>query len=95
MFSERPFNTWRILEEALLPYYARLKVWRRQYYKSLEGEILKQLGLKDDKLDQASIQELNKKLDDEYLLGYYLQRTELYQSKNKEQTEQMEGMENE
>lgn len=95
MFSERPLNTWRILEEALLPYYARLKVGTRQYFKSLEGEILKQLHLKDKKLDQDSIQELNKKLGDEYLLGYYLQRAELYQSKNKEQTEQMEGMENE
>ena len=65
-FSLRPMMTWRLLEEKLEPYYKQLSPKLRQYYQRLTQEIT-------DKLS-ASGSNLNQKLDDIYLLGYYHQR---------------------
>lgn len=62
-FSLRPMATWRLLEEKLEPYYKQLSPGLRQYYRKLIQEIT-------DKLS-ASDSNLNQKLDDIYLLGYY------------------------
>ena len=65
-FALRPMSTWRLLEEKLEPYYKQLNPRLRQYYRKMTQEIA-------DKLP-ASGGNLNQKLDDIYLLGYYHQR---------------------
>lgn len=65
-FALRPMSTWRLLEEKLEPYYKQLNPGLRQYYRKMTQEIA-------DKLP-ASGGNLNQKLDDIYLLGYYHQR---------------------
>jgi CRISPR-associated protein Csd1 len=77
-FALRPMATWRMLEEKLEPYYKRLGYSLRQYYRKIAGEIF-------DKLSPLDA-DLNHKLDDIYLLGYYHQRAECYRSKKTEET---------
>ena len=100
-YSEMPYDTWKILEHALNPYYSRLtsksdEYFRNEdYFKKIVEEILDKLIPDDEEPNETKTQELNQKLDALYLLGYYNQRAEIYRPKKKEQTEQMEGMENE
>ena len=100
-YSEMPYDTWKILEHALNPYYSRLtsksdEYFRNEdYFKKIVEEILDKLIPDDEEPNETKVQELNQKLDALYLLGYYNQRAEIYRPKKKEQTEQMEGMENE
>lgn len=70
VFVQRPLKTWGILEKALIPYYAKLEPGSRKFYKDIIGNIVENLQADD-------ISQLNKSLDDVYLLGYYLQRKEL------------------
>lgn len=65
-FALRPMASWRMLEERLEPYYKQLSPGLRQHYRGMAQEIA-------DKLSPAS-PELNQKLEDIYLLGYYHQR---------------------
>ena len=73
-FALRPMSTWRMLEERLEPYYKQLNPGLRLYYRKITEEIVDGLS--------PSAAELNQKLDDIYLLGYYHQR-----SYRKEKTE--------
>jgi len=75
VFSQRPLYAWRILEEKLNPYFARLKPKQRNYYRNLIGEIVEMLPVLDDS-------DLGKKLEDTYLLGYYHQRSVLTHKKD-------------
>lgn len=77
-FALRPMACWRILTEKLEPYYRQLPVGLRLYYRKQTQEIMDKLS-PDDK-------DLNKKLDDVYLLGYYHQRA--YRPEKKENTEE-------
>lgn len=82
VFSQRPQYAGRILwEQVKKAYYPRLKPWQRAYYERLIGEIMEQLS-------QFPEQEMNQALGDTYLLGYYLQRNDLYTSKKKQETEE-------
>lgn len=65
-FALRPLSSWRILEEKLEPYYRQLTPSLSHYYRNLTAEIT-------DKLSPSQ-GDLNQKLDDVYLLGYYHQR---------------------
>lgn len=65
-YALRPMATWRILEEKLRPYYKQLVPGLSGYYKKLTQEITDSLSPEDP--------ELNQKLSDIYLLGYYHQR---------------------
>lgn len=65
-FALRPMSGWRMLEEKLEPYYKQLSPGLRQYYRGLTQEVTDKLSPSDS--------DLNKKLDDIYLLGYYHQR---------------------
>ena len=66
VFALRPMATWRILEERLGPYYKQLNPGLRQYYRRITEEVADKLPL--------SATDLNRKLEDVYLLGYYHQR---------------------
>ncbi|PEU18376.1 MULTISPECIES: type I-C CRISPR-associated protein Cas8c/Csd1 [unclassified Bacillus (in: firmicutes)] len=72
-FSQHPERTWRTIQGALQPYQARLgeKVW---YYNKLIDEVGSKIKIEDFN---------NKPLSGRYLLGFYSQRHELYQKKEK------------
>lgn len=75
-FSERPWQYTEIIHNKLAPYFARHKQKARRYFKRLIGEIMEELAVYPDS-------ELNKKLSEMYLLGYYLQRKDLYKKREK------------
>ncbi len=79
-FSNHPMRTWRIIEEALSPYYAKLHPKTREYCRKLSCDILcsiEDICGTDQKL-------LNKKLEDVYLLGYSHQYNDITKKSNKE-----------
>lgn len=77
-FCMRPLGTAAVIEQQLeRAYFPRLKPGSRAYYKSLIGKIM-------ERIHECPKGEWNKPLEDTYLMGYYLQRQELYQKKNDE-----------
>jgi CRISPR-associated protein Csd1 len=65
-FSQRPYQTWKQIHEALTPYMVRLG--GAHYYKNLMAQVI---NLNPEALEG------NKPLSGEYLLGYYCQRQKL------------------
>ena len=81
VFSQRPQYAGRTLwEQVKRAYLPRLSPASRAFYDRLMGEIVEQLS----RFPEA---ELKRPLADTYLLGYYLQRNELYTSKKERETE--------
>lgn len=77
VYTQRPQYASRIIwEQVKRGYYRRLSIGQRTYYEKLIGQIIEQLSNYE--------KEANKPLEDTYLLGYYLQKNELYTSKSKE-----------
>lgn len=83
VFCEKPFHTANIINGRLKPYFNKLSPSSRAYYRSLIGKIMEELSNYDDA-------QLNRPLSDTYLMGYYLQRNELYTSKSNETKEETE-----
>ena len=79
-FCDKPLYYANIIHNGLNPYFMRLKPKHRAFYKKSIGEILSMLG-------EFKESELNRPLRETYLLGYYLQRNELYKSKKNETNE--------
>ena len=77
-FSQRPFKTWKIIEERLHPYLVSLSAGSREYYNNLLNLIHSKFKLEDYESD--------KKLNGLYLLGYHCQMMQL-SYKNDENTE--------
>lgn len=77
-FALRPMATWRLLEEKLEPYYKQLAPGLCQYYRNQIQEIVDNLS--------ASDSNLNQKLDDIYLLGYYHQRAYRTEKPDRQET---------
>ena len=75
-FSQRPFETWKIIEENLQPYLNKLKAKNRRYYENIIDEICSLFDV--DKFQD------NSKLDGLYLLGFHSQSLELRHHKNQE-----------
>jgi len=65
-FSQRPYQTWKQIHEALTPYMARLG--GAYFHKNLIAQVI---NLNPEALEG------NKPLTGEYLLGYYCQRQKL------------------
>lgn len=76
-YVNHPMSTWYTLEIALNPYFQRMLPGSRKYYKNIIAEIL-------GKMDDLQQDALNRPLEELYLIGYYLQRAELNNYKNKE-----------
>lgn len=76
-FSNHPLKTWRIIQENLIPYQARLR-GKGSYYQKLLDEIGESFEF-EHYTDKA--------LDGKYLLGYYSQRADL-KKKTEEKTEE-------
>lgn len=73
VFTRRPATTWMLLEEKLMPYYGKLsKTKKGGYYKKLVSEIMNELEPMADN---------NKKLNENFVLGYYHQRKDFYTKK--------------
>lgn len=80
VFAQRPQAASRIIwEQVKKAYMPRLKAKHRAFYERLLAEIITNISEFTDSAQKRS-------LGDTYLLGYYLQRSELYTSK-KEQIE--------
>ena len=73
-FSQRPYTTWRVIEESIQPYLAKLNPGIRIYYSKLLDEVQNLFTL-DTFKD-------NKKLDGLYLLGYHSQAFEMNNKKS-------------
>ncbi len=83
-YVNHPLQTWKILEDALKPYFQKMRPGSREYYRRLISDITMLFCESDKKV-------MNQSLSENYVLGYYLQRAEL----NKKITEQKEETENE
>lgn len=78
VYAKRPQYASRIIwEQVKKAYYPRLKPASRVFYDRLIGEIV-------DHISAFPEAEQTRPLGDTYLLGYYLQRNALYQSKTDE-----------
>ena len=76
IFCERPLYVSKILNLRVTPYLQRQNIQIRAFYRNLIGKIMEELSC-------YSEFELNKPLKETYLMGYYLQRKELYTPVNK------------
>lgn len=75
MFRRRPLHTFGIVNDQLeRAYFPRLKPVSRSYYKHLISEIV-------EIIYACPESEWDKPLEDTYLMGYYLQRKDLYTAK--------------
>lgn len=72
-FAKHPERTWKVIQENLQPYQVRLGT-KGIYYSKIMDEVASRIQLEDFN---------NKPLSGKYLLGYYSQRHELYQKKEK------------
>ena len=82
MYRKRPYETMAILEEQLVrAYLPKLLPPLRANYKKCIGEIMRCLT----ECEGYEGKQMNEPLKPNYLLGYYLQRMELYQKKNQEE----------
>lgn len=73
-FSQRPFETWKVIEENLQPYFNKLKISERRYYENLIDEIC-QLFTEENFRDNCNLNGL-------YLLGFHSQSYGLREIKN-------------
>lgn len=76
-FSIRPANTWKVIQERILPYYRKLGT-RSTFFKKLISDVS---VLFENEQDFMS----NQPLSEMYLLGYYHQRAELFKKQTTEQ----------
>lgn len=82
VFSRRPLYAANSIEGQLeRAYFPRLSPGSRCYYKKLIGEIMEQIYTYPQS-------QWNTPLGETYLMGYYLQRNELYQSKKNPKSEE-------
>lgn len=65
VFSQRPYKTWKIIEERLIPYEMKLGLIATKYRKLID---------KVHSLFEYEEYEINDKLDGKYLLGFHCQR---------------------
>jgi len=80
-FSQRPYQTWKQIHEALTPYMVRLG--GAHYYKNLMAQVV---NLNPEALEG------NKPLSGEYLLGYYCQRQKLREKSDDSASEENENV---
>ena len=78
VFTQRPgYATKIIMDKLKSAYYPRLSPGSRVFYDSIIGNIMEQLS-------RFGLEEYDRPLTETYLLGYYLQKNELYKGKDKE-----------
>lgn len=80
VFSQRPYETWQIIEKRIQPYYLKLDIQERNTYKKLLDQIY-------ELFDEESFAD-NRKLEGLYLLGYHSQSYVLKYGNKKEEKEE-------
>ena len=76
-FAQRPYTTWKVIEENLQPYLMKLKISERKYYENLLDEICQLFDWEEFSK--------NEKLDGLYLLGFHSQSYDLKTYKKEEE----------
>jgi len=76
-FSNRPLYTFKIIRENIKPYLSMLSSAEQNKYNSLISELFGLIANEDEN-------KLNQPLNETYLIGYYLQRSELKNKKTEE-----------
>lgn len=76
-YVHHPMQILMTLDGLLIPYLQKMNPKLREYYKKMISNIMVTLRDQDEKI-------LNQELKETYLLGYYLQRAELYRKKENE-----------
>lgn len=79
-FSQRPFETWKVIEGNIQPYLAKLNIVERRYYENQLDEIHQLFSL-DEYKD-------NHKLNGLYLLGFHSQSYDLKKYKKEKKEEE-------
>jgi len=79
-FAQKPVRTWKILEEKLQPYWARLKTGERIVYRNLIDEIFEKFTVDAYEKDEC--------LSGLYLLGFHSQAISFRQKTGSEQKEE-------
>ena len=78
-FYQRPYDTWRIIEQSIQPYLNKLKVPTRKLYENLLDDVYQKFNEKNF-ID-------NRKLEGLYLLGFHSQSFDLKIRKKEEEKE--------
>lgn len=78
-FMQYPAATWRTLETLSAPYMAKLKTGSLEYFRKTISEITSLFSEEDAPI-------MNRPLDENYLLGFYLQRNDFYTKKKDDGT---------
>ena len=68
-FSQRPFETWKVIEESIQPYTNKLGIAERRFYENLLNDIY-------DLFEKETFSD-NSRLDGLYLLGFHSQSYDL------------------
>ena len=68
-FSQRPFETWKVIEESIQPYMNKLGIAERWFYENLLNDIY-------DLFEKETFCD-NSRLDGLYLLGFHSQSYDL------------------
>lgn len=84
-FAQRPYDTWKVIEENIQPYLNKLELGERLKYSNLLDEIQHQFSVKDFKN--------NHRLEGLYLLGFHNQSYELKHSKSNAKEENQKAEE--
>lgn len=86
IYCRRPLHTYDNLKKRVQPYFKRLSEGQRVRYRELTDEILKKISdvYDGEKTSAAYEKWLDRPLDDTYIMGYHLQRRELYRKNDKE-----------
>lgn len=79
-FSNKPYRTWQIIHNRLLPYLGKMGKPKRIFYTRLLDDVMALFSTEEFK-DNA-------KLEPEYLLGYHCQEKELYTKKEDKNQEE-------
>lgn len=79
-FSQRPFETWKVIEENIQPYLNKLNMIERRYYENQLDEINQLFSLAEYKD--------NRKLNGLYLLGFHSQSYDLKNFKQEKKEEE-------
>lgn len=82
IFVQRPGYAAKIIIDQLKnAYYPHLHIGQRNYYEKMIGQIMQVIS-------EAGEDEYNKPLKETYILGYYLQKNELYTKKDNRKEEE-------
>ena len=91
IYCQRPLQTFRQIHEHLnQAYFPKLKPWLREYYRAMVMDIISQINSLPE-IDRGGKDKWNASLNEMYLIGYYLQRKELYTKKEKSEENREEN----